>query len=271
MKAKNNEITLTFSELVKLAPAELFAHAKDTIKTAKAVETAKGKFTENLKFYAKVVAAMKRRCQSQINAKAIPADTTFKKYFEQNAGGVCPGRVEALASLFNALVETGLLKEEHFDSAKVDWLEKANAIISAAQKTHGEDWTGCDDVLDVINALSTPGDALATLKEIRERQKAETGDKGEPGETAEGESRESAPLTLGVAVEFIKALFANAAAVPRDRQIELCAALFDVNDAWAGNDLSENRRGELDKQVQEARENGIAPGIQITRGESVAA
>ena len=179
--------------------------------------------------------------------------------------------MEALASLFNALVETGLLKEEHFDSAKVDWLEKANAIISAAQKKHGEDWKGCDDVLDVINALSTPGDALATLKEIRERQKAETGEKGEPGETAEGESRESAPLTLGVAVEFIKALFANAASAPRDRQIELCAALFEVNDAWAENDLTENRRNELDKQVQEARENGIAPGIQITRGESVAA
>ena len=261
--AKAIEKKLTFTELTALKAGELYAFAKDTVKLTKAVTTAKDRFTENLKFSGKVVAAMKRRYTEMVNSKGIPADTSFKKYFEQNAGGVCPARVETLASLFNALVETNLLKEEHFDSAAVDWLEKANAIISAARKTHGDDWKGCDDVLDTINALSTPGDALKTLKEIRKRQKA--GENAGEG-TGEGNA-ESAPLTLGVAVEFIKALFANAGAQNEDRQVELCAAVFELNDAWANNNLTDTRRNELDAQVQEAQDAGIDTGIKITRGE----
>ena len=269
MKAvKKNEVKLTFAQLVELGAGELIAYAKDTIKTVKAIETAKGKFTENLKFSAKVVAAMKRRYTQLINGKDLPGDTSFKKYFEDNAGGVCPGRIEALASLFNALVETGLLKEEHFDAAKVDWLEKANAIVSAARKVKGDEWKGCDDVLDVLNALSTPGDALTKLKEVRERQKnAENGVTGEGDENADGKARETTLLTFGVAVEFIKAQFAAAAASSKDRQIELCAGLYELNDAWAENDLTENRRNELDNQIQHAREHGIAPGIEIKNGE----
>ena len=267
-KAKENrnimakiETKLTFVELTKLKAGELYAFAKDCVKLTKAVTTAKDKFTENLKFSGKVVAAMKRRYTEMVNSKGIPADTSFKKYFEQNAGGVCPARVETLASLFNALVETGLLKEAHFDSAAVDWLEKANAIISAARKTHGDEWKGCDDVLDTINALSTPGDALKTLKDIRKRQKESEKPVAGDGTAAV----ETTPLTLGVAVEFIKAAFGAAAAANKDRQVELCNALFEMNDAWANNDLTNNRREALDKQVMEAKDAGIDAGIEIIR------
>jgi hypothetical protein len=266
---KKDEKKLTFAALTQLAPADLYAEAKLTVKLNKAIGTAREKFTDTLQYSAKIVAAMKRRYTEMVNTKAIPADTTFKKYFESNAGGLCPGRVEALASLFNALVETKLVTEEIFDGAAVDWLEKSNAIVSHARKTHGDAWKGSDDVLDVVNALSKPGDARAKLKAIRERQKAA---ENPAVETGEGNApKESAPLTLGVAVEFIKALFAAASDAEKDRQVELCAALFGMNDAWANNDLSENRRNELDKQAGDAMEAGIDPTIKIEREETAAA
>src|ERR1700739_4159765 len=125
---KVEEKKLTFAELTAMKAADLFQQAKAAVKIGKAVETAKDKFTEVLQFSAKVVAAMKRYYTAQINERAIPADTAFKKYFEQNAGGSCPGRVEALAALFNSLCLTfgqdgkPLLTEEIFDGAAVDWL-----------------------------------------------------------------------------------------------------------------------------------------------------
>ena len=76
---------------------------------------------------------------------------------------------------------------------------------------------------------------------------------------------ETTPLTLGVAVEFIKAAFGAAAAANKDRQVELCNALFEMNDAWANNDLTNNRREALDKQVMEAKDAGIDAGIEIIR------
>ncbi len=270
----NNE-KLTFTELVKLAPADLFGYAKDTIKLKKAVATATDKFKENLKFSAKVVAAMKRYYTEQVNARNIPGDTAFKDYFEQNAGGTVPGRIEALSALFNSLVETGLLKEEHYDCAAVDWLEKANAIVADARKKHGDKWKSCDDVLDVINALSKPGDALKVLKDIRKRQKDEAAiaeGKAAAGEPAETKTRESTPLTLEVAVAFITASFGAAGNATKARQLELCAALYEMNDAWEQNDLTVNRKDELDAQIRKAQALGVDPTIEIiTEHQAVAA
>jgi hypothetical protein len=39
-----------------------------------------------------------------------------------------------------------------------------------------------------------------------------------------------------------------------NRQVELCTALNEKNDAWGNNDLTENRRNYLDKQVMAAIE-----------------
>ena len=257
------EQKLTFTELTKLAAADLFDHAKGIAKLSKSVTSATEKFKENLKFSAKVVAAMKRHYTKQVADRAIPADTAFKKYFEQHAGGVVPGRVEALAALFNSLVETGLLKEEHYDCAATDWLEKANAIVAGARATHKDDWKTCDDVLDVINALSKPGDALKVLKDIRKRQK-EAEDIA-AGKVAAGETtaRETTPLTLDVAVAFITASFMAAGDAEKSRQAQLCGALFKINDAWANNDLTDNRRAELDNQVQYNLDHNLAPEMEV--------
>ncbi len=81
--------------------------------------------------------------------------------------------------MFNALVPTldasgkPLPSKEHFDGAAVDWLETANAIVKAAMKEHGDAWKTCDDVLDLVNTLSQPGDALKRIKEIREGRKGQ--------------------------------------------------------------------------------------------------
>ena len=116
------------------------------------IAKAKDALTASLQFNAKCVAALKRAYVERLNKREFPPDTTFKKYFEQNAGGSLPGRVEALAALFDALVLTvdangkPLLSEECLDAAAVDWREKANAIVDKAQKntaTPGKPATTC--------------------------------------------------------------------------------------------------------------------------------
>ena len=105
--------------------------------------------------------------------KIIAADTAFRKFFADNCGGELPGRLETLAAFFNTmcLVEDGngkpLLAETCYDAASVNSLEIANKVVSRAKELHRDNWRGCDDTLDVINALSTPGDATTKLKEIR--------------------------------------------------------------------------------------------------------
>ncbi len=263
---------LTFDAVELLSGADLFKLAQDNIvKVAKTIETTteklgevKDKLVGSLHQSAKIVASMKRRYQKAVFEREIPADTSFngkkkRSYFAQHAGGFCPPRVEAMAAFFNSVVLTldankkPLLSEANFDAANVSWLEKANAILGI-EMDESADWKTTDNTLDMLNALSQPGDAMEKLKAIHTKQKG-----------GEDEPDEAAPLTLGVALEFIKALFAGAAEAPKDRQVELCAALFEISDAWANNDLTENRRNELDKQVQEAQDAGIAPTIKIIR------
>lgn len=279
---KNNETT-TFAELAALKPADLFAQGATIPKYNKAIARAQDTFKNSLHVSAKIVAALKRLYTAQQNAKGVSPDLPFSSkkankigFFEQNCKGELPPRVEAIAALFNQLVLTmdgngkPFLAEEFFDNAKIDWLEKANAIISAAIKEHSEtdlsallakSEAGANDVLDTINALSGKpfqiGDTAGTLKEIRKRQKGTL--------AASGAEPETQPLSLMVAVTFIKAQFTAAADASRERQIELALALFEMEDAWANNDMTENRRHELDQQIQHARENGISPQIEIKR------
>ena len=56
----------------------------------------------------------------------------------------------------------------------MDWLEKASAIVNAAREKHGEQWKTSDEILDMVNALTKPGDAGKKLKDIREQQKGIT-------------------------------------------------------------------------------------------------
>lgn len=251
---------LTFAELTAIAPADLFKFASDTVKLDKAVSTAKTKFTETLQFSAKVVAAMKRLYVERLNKRDIPADTTFRKYFEQNASGALPGRVEALAALFNALCLTldgngkPLLTEACFDAAAVDWLEKANAIVNTSMKEKGDAWKTCDDVLDVINALSKPGDALKALKEIRKRQKGEK----EPAETT------AAPtLTVGIAIEFLTSMILGAGKTSEEQAEALYLATLELPEAWSKSGVSDDNLNAWTAKFHAAQAAGVPPHMEI--------
>ncbi len=266
------EPKLTFTDLDTMDTAAKIEYAKVIVTTNKAVDKAKAKFTEKLQFYAKVVAALKRAYTKSLNAREIPPDTSFKKYFEQNAGGALPGRVESLASVFNSLVLTldangkPLLTEENFDLAAVDWLEKASAIVSAAQKKHGDKWKMCDDVLDTINALSKPGEAGKKLKEIRERQKSEP-DSDSDKEAAEGESSvTAAPLTAGRCVEFLKALIRVAGEMPEQQAHTLFNDINDLVDAWDKSGVGEDMLNAWAKK----RADGVAPHLEVVKAPQIA-
>ena len=163
--AKEAKTALTFAEIVKLASAEIFTLGGMIPKLNNAVVSACDKFTNSLQQNAKVVAALKRRYIERLNAKEIPQDLPFSSkkpgkggYFEQNCGGLLPGRVESLAALFNSLVLTPdaqgnpLLTEKNYDAAKVDWLEKANAIVATAQEELGENWMSSGDIGAALNS-----------------------------------------------------------------------------------------------------------------------
>jgi hypothetical protein len=233
---------------------------KRIVSVDQAVAKARDVFTSSLQFHAKCVAALKRAYVDRLNKREIPPDTTFKTYFEQNAGGPLPGRVESLASLFNALVLTldangkPLLSEECFDAAAVDWLEKANAIVKHAQKQHGDAWKTSDDVLDVVNALSKPGDALKKIKEIRQRQKG----------TGETDSEESAvSLTVGRAIEFLKAAIRDAGKLSEKDGYGLFCDTIRLGDTWADSGVSDSTLNEWMDKYEKAAKKGINPKIEL--------
>ena len=263
---KTETKTLTFAALIAMTPAELFKLAGENAKVNDAVTKAKDKFTNALKPFAKIVAAMKRHYTELREGQKIPLDVPFKKFFKDNAKGELPGRAEALAALFNSLVLTldvngkPMLPEEYFDSAAVDWLEKANAIIKLAQKRDGENWKTCDDVLDTINALSKPGDAAKALREIRKRMKGET--------VSDDESDAVVKMTPALAAQYLVAALKTAHELPQEEQFKLCTLVYDVNDAWAGNGLTEETRNEFDAQITTARANGVADHVQIITSET---
>jgi hypothetical protein len=260
------EKKLTFAELAALPIGDLTTHLKKIVRVDLAIAKARDAFTASLQFNAKCVAALKRAYVARLNQREIPPDTTFKKYFEQNAGGTLPGRVEALAALFNALVLTfdangkPLLSEECFDAAAVDWLEKSNAIVTQAMKDHGEAWKTYDDVLDVINALSKPGDALKKLKEIRSRQK---------GEDTGGDETDAVSLTVGRAVEFLKAAIKDASKLPEKDAYALFCDTIKLGDTWAESGVSDDTLNGWMEKYEKAVKLGVAPHIELTTAAEV--
>ena len=254
----------TFADYAAMKAADLFKHvAEVAVKPVEALNKATDKLVGNLKDAAKAVAAMKRLHNERINARDIPGDTPFKKFFKDNVGGELPGRVEALASLFNALVLTldangkPLIAEEIYDDdgTPVDWLEKASAIVNAAREKHGEQWKTCDDVLDMVNALTKPGDAGKKLKDIRERQKGIT-------ETDDEENAKPVvAITPALAAEYLIAAIKQAPEKTPDEQYELCCAVWHLNNAWA--ELPDKLTRALDAKFQKAAKHGVAPHVEV--------
>lgn len=254
---------LTFAALTAMAAADLFKLASENVKVSKAVDTAKDKFVDALKPFSKVVAAMKRLYTERVETRSITA-VSFKKFWKDNAGGGVPGRAESLAGLFNTLVLTldgngrPLLPEEYYDDAKVAWLEQANAIVNAARKAYGDNWKGCDDVLDTINALSKPGDAAEKLAEIRKRQKGE--------KESDGADTSAVAITPALAAQYLIAAIKEAAQKTPEEQYVLCCHFYDVENAWAA--LPEALTSALDKKYAKALEAGVAPHLEIVRAET---
>jgi len=258
---------LTFTEYTAMKAADLFKHvAEVAVKPVEALNKATDKVVSNLKDAAKAVAAMKRLHNERINTRDIPGDTPFKKYFKDNVGGELPGRVEALASLFNALVLTldangkPLIAEEIYDDegTPVDWLEKASAIVNAAREKHGEQWKTCDEILDMVNALTKPGDAGKKLKDIREQQK------GKATNGDEDESTSAKPvvaITPALAAEYLIAAIKQAQERNADEQYDLCCAVWNINNAWA--ELPEKLTRALDAKFQKAAKHGVAPHVEV--------
>jgi len=200
--------TETAKEEKKLAVATFTAMAidalthflKGAVKLATNIKDAQTKEKAERKTNAKGIADLKRRYAVGKDGGTIPLDWTFPIYFEKVVGGKCPGRMLSLAGLFNSLCMLNgpdgkpMLAEAIYDSAALDWLEKANAIVNAAQKAHGENWKTCADVCETLAILNSPGDAAEKLDAIRARQK---------GETAEGETDGAVAMTAEMAVEFL--------------------------------------------------------------------
>jgi hypothetical protein len=241
----NTQKPMTFAELAAMKAADLATFCKKIVRVDSAIEKAKEALTKNLKFFAKVVAALKCDHARKRDAREIPGDWDFKKYFNSVAGGDLPGRVEAMAALFNSLCQTfdaqgkPLLPEANFDAAANDWLEKANVVVKEAQRRYTDGkWKTSDDVLDIVNALSKPGDAKDAINSVRERQK---GSKAE-GEKEKGNATAMQPLTVGRCIEFLKAAIANGqnvlAAGKEQEAYDLFCATYTLHENWASSGIS---------------------------------
>ncbi|HTB82224.1 MAG TPA: hypothetical protein VK742_01095 [Candidatus Sulfotelmatobacter sp.] len=263
---KNNK-TLTIAEILAMPLAERYALAADGVKLGKKVSETRDNFNTVTPFYAKVTAALKRdhaRLLADKNSGLAP-DTSFKKFFADNCGGALPGRLETLAAFFNTMcmVEDGrgnpMLAEDCYDAASVNSLEIANKVINHVKEqaqAQKRDWRADNDTLDVVNALSKPGDATKKLKAIRERQKPET------TVSVDGD----AVLTVESAIAFLLATVKKAGDMP----VEKAAALYEttvkfndaLGDAWSESGVSEET---LDRWTTNI-DKGVAVDMEIKTG-----
>lgn len=280
MATKANDKKLTFAEMTALGE-KLHAIAKTVVSPFSKLDKTKTEISEKIQYFGKVVAAMKRLYQEEYNAGKLPKDMPFKKakngkrpgYFDMHAGGELPGRVEQLAELFNTLVlgigGKSLISEEDYDLCTAAWLEAANPIINEAMKQHGDNWKGCDDVLDVVNILTKrPSDGLKKLKEIRKRQKgeAETG-AGEGEENAGAGDGQVVALTVGRAVEFLKAAIQGAGNLPTEDAGNLYADIMSLGDAWAESGVDEATQERWAQNIA----SGVHPNIVVKSAPAAAA
>lgn len=259
------ETKLTIAEILALAPAERYALMQDGVKLGKKVSETRDTYKTVTPWYAKVVAALKRDHAAQKDARTIAADETFRQFFAKNCGGDLPGRLETLASFFNTMcmVEDGsgkpLLAEEFYDAASVNSLEIANKIINNVKTKLGDAWRGNNDTLDVINALSKPGDATAKLKAIRTRQ--------EPKDAKTGDEN-AAVLTPERAIEFLVAWIKTAGDKAEEKAAAIFAGTVKITDAWAESGVSDDILNRWSDNINK----GVAPHLEIKqRGEPVAA
>jgi hypothetical protein len=258
MSSKLDVAKLSFAEITKLAPAERIELMAGGVALTDRIHTQQETERKIRPAYAKVVAALKRDHTALLDAKSLPRDTSFRKYFTDNCGGDLPGRLDALSTLFNALClceynGKPLLAEETYDSHSTNSLELANACINHVKSTKPEIWMGHDDTLDVLSALSKPGDATAKLKVIRNRQKGITKEDAKPVE-----------VTTAMAVAHILAAIGAAKDMTREAAADLFASTLKIGDAWETSGIESD---ELDKWAVNIGK-GVAPTMEIVTDKS---
>ena len=180
--SNKTDTKLTFAAITAMPRGERYTLFKDNVvKPFGAITKAKDAATEKMHMAFKVTASLKRDYAAMLHGKEIAPDMTEAKFFTQYCGGDVPARVKQLATFFNAVVLTGpkpLIPEAFIDAASVNSLEKAASIVATERKNCADAWMATDITLDVINALSTPGDATKKLAEIRKRQNPKADDEG---------------------------------------------------------------------------------------------
>ena len=180
--SNKTDTKLTFAAIQAMPRGERYTLFKDNVvKPFGAITKAKDAATEKMHTAFKVVASLKRDYATMLHGREIAPDMTEGQFFTQYCGGDVPARVKGLATFFNAVVLTGtkpLIPEAYIDAASANSLEKAASIIATERKNCADAWMATDVTLDVINALSTPGDATKKLAEIRKRQTAKPDDEG---------------------------------------------------------------------------------------------
>lgn len=272
-KVTEEKQKLTFAQIMALSIDEVKSFVKTAVKLAENIVTARDNERGERKQNAKYVADLRRRYAAGKDGGTIPSDWTFPKWAENIVGGKIPGRLQSLAALFNSLVlmtdKDGkpLLAEAVYDGCFLDWLEKANAIVNAAQKADGENWKSSKDVTDCIAALMGPPDKVVeTLDAIRKRQK---------GETASDDSETGVQLTPEAAVEFLLKFFADQKALvagkPQNLKEVFCThlALGKRLDAvyTAQADMTEAFASVADDETlnlwTKQTESGLAPGVEF--------
>ena len=146
-----------------------------------------------------------------------------------------------------------LLAEEFYDEASVNSLEIANKCVNHAKavaQESGKDWRGHNDTLDVINALSKPGDATKKLKAIRSRQNPKSAD-------TDGEN--AVVTTPELAAEYLIAAIKKAGEMPEEKAANLYRLTIKINDAWIESGVSEDTLNRWTDNINK----GVAPEIEI--------
>lgn len=286
MKKTEIKKILTLAELDNMPLSERFKLYKERVVSPfKAIKNAQTRATESLVEAGKITASLKREYTTLITlagagkTSTITAGTSEAKFFEDYCGGKPSPRVLAVATLFNAMcmtefdvvVEEGkppvkktLLDEKtQFDPHSGNSLEIAAACIAHERKAAPEKWMGTDNTLDVIGALSTPGDATTKLKEIRKRQKGTK-------ETTDGE--ENPPHTIASCIAFLMAAIQSAGETLKvEGGAEIAADLFkstyfDMGAAWQTSGVSEETMQKWTSNI----ERGVAPTMEVVQATSAA-
>ena len=174
LKVENKK--LTFAEIAAKTQGERYTLYKTSVSVPfDKVKNARDMVTTNLHTAMKVTAQLKRDYTRLMNSGELAADTSEAKFFENYCGGDVPARVKQLATFSNAMgleTATPMIPEAIADAHSINTLEKAAPIIALERKRYsaGEAWKTTAFTLEVIDALTTPGEATKKLADIRKRQ-----------------------------------------------------------------------------------------------------